>query len=164
MTLHITTTAIRAETGEPCILDTDLAAWLGLDRQTNIRQTISANYMELQAYGNLHLSRANSGQRGRPSSAYYLNEGQALVLCALSRTPKAAEVRKALIDLFMAYRAGKTVEVKQHRRKPPTTRQNSYDAAFSRNLAFLSAYRGDPEAIAELFAGMLTRLEMLEVH
>src|SRR5262249_206263 len=34
-----------------------------------------------------------------PVSGYYLNEGQALVLCALSRTPAAAAIRRELITV-----------------------------------------------------------------
>ena len=45
--------------------------------------------------------------RGRPGKEYWLNEGQALVLCALSRTPQAAAIRKQVIEVFLAYRAGR---------------------------------------------------------
>ncbi|WP_085090269.1 hypothetical protein [Azospirillum oryzae] len=37
---------------------------------------------------------------------YWLNEGQVLVICMLSRTPQAAQVRKEVIEVFMAYRRG----------------------------------------------------------
>lgn len=39
-------------------------------------------------------------------SGYHLNEGQALVICALSRTAQAATIRRALIEVFMAWRRG----------------------------------------------------------
>lgn len=119
----IPATAVHQVEDEPRVLDIDLARWLGMERVTNIRATIKANVPELWQHGGLHFARANPGARGgRPSKAYYLNEGQSLVLCALSRTPKAAQVRKALIDVFLDYRAGKSVPVKAHNRRPPSSR------------------------------------------
>ncbi|WP_454016984.1 hypothetical protein [Azospirillum sp. Marseille-Q6669] len=54
------------------------------------------------------LSRSNAIEypARRPGKAYYLNEGQALVICALSRTPQAALVRRQIIEVFLAYRRG----------------------------------------------------------
>lgn len=145
----IPTSALCAIEDEPRILDLDLAAELGIERPRDIRTTIVRNSEELEMYGAVHITATNSNslfcgskpqntnylksddnsslrhdtvnprKRGRPGKAYYLNEGQALVICALSRTEKAAEVRKALIEVFMAYRQGKTVNVKQHYRRPP---------------------------------------------
>lgn len=48
----------------------------------------------------------NIGGRGRPSSAFYLNEEQALLVCIFSETENAALVRKQVISTFMAYRRG----------------------------------------------------------
>lgn len=66
-------------------------------------------------HGNFYVANEKSGMRGRPGKAYYLNEPQALVICALSRTAKAAQVRKALIDVFMAVRRGDVVTVRNIR-------------------------------------------------
>lgn len=46
---------------------------------------------------------------------YYLNEGQTLVLCALSRAPAAAAVRRTLIEVFMAWRRGAIARPIDHR-------------------------------------------------
>ena len=85
---------------EPRIRDIELAERLEMAQPLNIRAVIAANRDELETYGSFHVANENPGtQGGRPGKAYYLNEGQALVICALSRTPKAAQVRKLLIDV-----------------------------------------------------------------
>lgn len=148
--------------GEPRIRDLDLAAWLGLGQVLNIRQVISANRNELETHGGFHVANENPGkQGGSPGKAYYLNEGQALVICALSRTDKAAQVRKALIDVFMAYRKGKLVHVNEHRRRLPNRAKPQRDT-YDSNLNFLKAFAGQPEAMLSLMAGMLARLDQLE--
>lgn len=147
---------------EPRVLDIDLAQWLGFSLPRQIRELIARNHDELTAYGSLSCRTTNPGiQGGRPGKAYYLNEGQALVICALSRTPKAAEVRKALIDVFMAYRTGKLVHVQEHRRRLPS-RHRSQPSSYESNLNFLRAFAGKPEALLDLMAGMMTRLDNLE--
>jgi hypothetical protein len=106
---------------EPRILDVMLAERLGFSRPVDIRKLISRNFSELRAYGEVYATMAQtssqlgevftqsvktSAKGGRPSTAFYLNESQALLICMFSRTPKAAQVRKAIIDVFMAYRRG----------------------------------------------------------
>lgn len=142
---------------EPRILDTDLAERLGFKRHYDIRETIARNLVELETYGALPVRHGQS--RGQKFKAYYLNEGQALVICALSRTAKAAQVRKALIDVFMAYRAGKLVHVKEHRRRLPVRHEPD---TFDSNMAFVNAFANDSAAMLELFAGTMTRLDRLE--
>lgn len=104
---------------EPRVLDTDLAESLGFGYVYDIRALILRNIRELEQHGLLPASMLHSGQRGRPAKAYYLNEAQALLICMFSRTPNAAKVRKQVIDVFRAYRAGKTVHVDEHYRRPP---------------------------------------------
>ena len=147
---------------EPRVLDLDLARWLGFTAARQIRELIARNIEELTMHGGLSCRATNPGkQGGRPGKAYYLNEGQALVICALSRTSKAAQVRKALIDVFMAYRAGKLVHVKEHRRKLPTKVEPD---TFESNMAFINAFSNNRAALLELFAGTMTRLDRLERH
>lgn len=113
---------------EPRVLDLAVAERLGMADVHKIRPLINANRTELEAYGEISARRAENADpkgRGRPGREFWLNEGQALVICALSRTPAAAKVRKAIIDVFMAYRRGQLVEaakpvtVRQHRRSRP---------------------------------------------
>ena len=90
--------------GEPRVLDTDLATQLGMARATNIRSDlISPNREELEGFGILQELAANSGQRGKPAKAFYLNRQQALLVCILSKTPRAREVRAEVIRRFDAY-------------------------------------------------------------
>jgi predicted ArsR family transcriptional regulator len=92
---------------EPRILDTDLAEALGMSRPRDIRSNlIVPNKEELETYGILRSSNANSGKRGRPSWVYHLNKDQALLVAILSRVPKAAEVRAEVIKVFNAYQKG----------------------------------------------------------
>jgi len=117
---------------EPRILDLTLAERLGYDRAAKIRELIARNRAELETYASLAPRRGQSrhadvnfphggenslalsgtapiaprrgAYRGRPGTEYWLTEGQALLICALSRTPVAAQVRRALIEVFMAFR------------------------------------------------------------
>lgn len=138
---------------EPRILDVTLAERLGFERDRNIRNIIERNQTELADYGNLLHREAKSRDligRGRPGRAYYLNEGQALVICALSRTPAAARVRRALIEVFMAFRRGEIVHVREHHRKLPTRRraEMTFDM-HAHFVGFFSAFRDQPEALAD---------------
>lgn len=101
----ITLTTINEE---PRVLDTDLAEALGMDRARNIRvNVIEPNRAELEGFGSLLARKANPGPSGgRPSTAYYLNEEQALLVCLLSRTERAKAVRAEVIRVFTAYRKG----------------------------------------------------------
>lgn len=80
---------------EPRILDTDLAERLGMKNPRKIRQNlIEANLSELQGYGEIRMELIRNGQRGRPATAYYLNEEQALLICMFSKTENAQLVRE----------------------------------------------------------------------
>lgn len=147
---------------EARIRDVDLAIRLGMVQPLNIRTVIAANRDELETYGSFHVANENPGrQGGRPSKAYYLNEGQALVICALSRTEKAVQVRKLLIDVFMAYRQGKLVHVKEHRRKPPC-RKGDDDSHFERTFETLYAFCDQPDALIQVLARCVVRLDQME--
>ena len=96
---------------EPRVRDLRLAAVLGMADLHKVRELIVANLAELKGYGEVSAQRAEtSAKGGRPGVEYWLNEPQALLLCMFSRTERAAEVRKALIDVFMAHRRGQTVQ------------------------------------------------------
>lgn len=101
----ITLTTINEE---PRVLDTDLAEALGMANPTHIRQNvILPNRAELEGFGGLAAAKRNPGPMGgRPTTAYYLNEEQALLVCLLSRTERAKAVRAEVIRVFTAYRKG----------------------------------------------------------
>lgn len=93
----------------PRVQDVVIGERLGLARPTNVRQTIEANMAELSAFGTLHAENATSAMPNGGTkfvTEYHLNEEQALLVCALSRTAKAAEVRRDLILTYTAYRRG----------------------------------------------------------
>lgn len=123
MTNFIPTTSLTVIDDEPRIRDLDLADRLGMADPHKIRTLIVSNIDELEMHGEVSARRAETSARGgRPGKAYYLNEDQALVICALSRTPKAAQIRKLIIDVFMDWRQDKLVHVKEHNRRPPAPR------------------------------------------
>ena len=96
--------------GEPRVRDVDLAERLGFADPSMLKRLIERNAGELRTYGAISVTVTENKDpkgRGRPGKVSWLNEGQALVLCALSRTPRAAAVRKQVIDVFVAYRAGR---------------------------------------------------------
>lgn len=77
-------------------------------RPRNIRpHVITPNREEFEGFGPLCSVREQTG--GRPSTAYYLNEEQALLVCLLSKTPKAKQVRAEVIRVFSAWRRGGSV-------------------------------------------------------
>ncbi len=93
---------------EPRVLDTDLAAALGMADIHKVRPLIKANISELELFGGLSALRAESSG-GRPATAYHLNEEQALLICMLSRTERAKQVRAEVIRVFTAWRRGQLV-------------------------------------------------------
>lgn len=92
---------------EPRILDLRIAERLGMGNPRSIRETIEANRAELERYGSLSVVPTNPRKKGgRPGREFYLNEPQTVLLCMLSRTERAADVRQEVIEVFMAYRRG----------------------------------------------------------
>ncbi|WP_109156461.1 MULTISPECIES: Rha family transcriptional regulator [unclassified Azospirillum] len=112
---------VTAVEGEPRVLDTELAAALGMERPRVIRELINRNAAELEGFGGLPCRTANPGpEGGRPGKAYYLNEEQALLVAMFSRTEKAKEVRATLVRVFAAYRRGDLVPAAPAFRVPQT--------------------------------------------
>lgn len=103
----LTLSDIETTADEPRILDLRVAERLGMANPHSIRETIETNRAELERYGGIsRRRRENRSRRGRPGYAYYLNEAQTLLLCMLSRTERAADVRQEVIEVFMAWRRG----------------------------------------------------------
>lgn len=97
--------AVTVLDDEPRVRDLDLAERLGFSRPRAIRQIIERNIAELETYGPLATLRGKS--RGQEFTEYYPNEGQSLCISAISNTPAAPLVRRALITTFMALRHGR---------------------------------------------------------
>lgn len=97
---------LREEGGEPRVPDRVVAQRLGYERPADIRELIERNAAELATYGEVIRTARKTPEGGRPGREFWLNEGQALVICALSRTAQAAAVRRQIIEVFMAWRRG----------------------------------------------------------
>lgn len=100
---------IHSFNDEPRVLDLRLAEALGFERSRDVRNLIKRHREELNTNGPLLQFDAmvdiGSGAK-RAVQEYHLNEAQALLVCMFSRTEKAAEVRRLLIEVFMAWRKG----------------------------------------------------------
>lgn len=100
------------EHGAPTVRDVDLGVRLGMRKPTNIRTTIEKNRDELERFGSLHAARAviEAGKGAqREGVEYQLNEEQAVLVCILSRAPRAKECRAEVVSVFTAYRRGQLV-------------------------------------------------------
>ena len=88
--------------------DLDLADQLGFDEPRKIRELIERNMKELLAFGVCPAVGQTPGPAGgRPSTEYYLNEEQALLVAVLSKAPNPPAVRAMLIRVFVAWRRGR---------------------------------------------------------
>lgn len=105
----LTVSDLQVMAAEPRVRDLELGERLGFDQPRMIRKLIARNADELGRHGSLLQSEAmiatGKGVR-RAVSEYLLNEAQALLVCMFARTPKAAEVRRQVIEVFMAWRRG----------------------------------------------------------
>ncbi|WP_315764477.1 hypothetical protein [Bradyrhizobium sp. SZCCHNR2009] len=118
---------------EPRVRDVLLAEKLGFERPRVIRELINRHQDELEAYGDLaprNTAQLRDNGASHVVEEYYLNEQQALLLCMFSRTAKAAEVRKALIEVFIAWRSGQAADPSQTR----------IDARYALDLAHAITY------------------------
>ena len=121
---------------EPRIKDIVLGERLGFNRAVKIKDIIKRNIQELQGFGAFPQigETMKVGCVNRKIMTYYLNEAQALLLCMFSRTAKAAQVRKELIDVYMTYRTRGLAKVREHYRqittaKKPRVKLNAIDIA-----------------------------------
>ena len=110
----------------PRVRDVRLGEALGFDRPRKIRDLIIANLAELNSYGSTPrrgaMIEAGKGAK-REVFEYWLSEEQALLITMFSRTERAAEARREIIRVFMAYRRGaeaQPVKVADHRRAKPS--------------------------------------------
>ncbi|CAK0739915.1 hypothetical protein CCP2SC5_1040011 [Azospirillaceae bacterium] len=82
-----------------------LAERLGMRNPHGIRQIISKNKKELEGFGGFSAKLINpTTLGGRPGREFWLNEGQALCVCILSRAPNASAVRQSVIRVYMEWR------------------------------------------------------------
>jgi len=121
MTVHLSPDDLRVLDDGPRVQDLRLAEALGFAQQRDIRKLIDRNIQELEGYGEVCATVAQThsdtgdeepkpaNKGGRPGREYWLNEEQALLLSMFARTDNAAAVRRMLIGAFLEWR-------RQHRR------------------------------------------------
>jgi len=95
--------------GEVRISDGRLAALLGYAQTRNIRKIIRTNEAELLTHGFLRRFDAKMDGRGRPEKSFMLNEAQAILVTMFSRTQRAADARRQIVQVFIAWRHGHLV-------------------------------------------------------
>lgn len=136
MNALITLNDLHVIDDEPRVQDLRLAEALGFLLPYDIRKVIRRNAAELQRYGAIFATTAKNTDprgRGRPGTEYHLTEGQALLVCMFAETERAADVRQALIEVFMAWRKGQMAP------PPATSRRDPAQDAFSRMSERLAA-------------------------
>lgn len=107
MGTDLTIRDVNEVAAEPRVADLRLAEALGFERPRAVRQLIERNAAELGGYGEIvsTVERTTDPRgRGRPGVAYWLNEGQALLVCMFSRTERAAAIRRQVIAVFLDWR------------------------------------------------------------
>lgn len=100
---------LRDFDGEARVQDLRLGEVLGYGDPKKVRQIIRRNRGELFAHGVLAQSEAKplpGSVGGRPERSFLLNEAQAVLITMFSRTERAAEARRQIVSVFLAYRRG----------------------------------------------------------
>lgn len=123
--LSLHPTDLTTYNGEPRIKDLRLAEVLDFAEKRAIRKLIKRNEPELRQHGEVcgAVQQTPLEERdtvSRPGMEYLLNEAQALVISMLARTPKAPEVRKMVIDVFMEWRRGQLAPARTSTPEPIT--------------------------------------------
>ena len=86
----------------PLVRDLELARWLEIGRDRKIRDLITRWLPELGEVCTTVVQTSDRG--GRPGREYHLTEEQALFIAAKSETPRATQLLKAMIAVFMEAR------------------------------------------------------------
>ena len=135
---------------EPRIKDLVLAERLGFAKSYNIRRLITGHEQELLRYGAIFsTAENNSGGRGRAGRAFHLNEAQALLICMLSETERAADVREEVIKVYLAWRRGDGGVAENLRRYAAKSLPSSDIARFERQPLLASALLADATIVAD---------------
>jgi hypothetical protein len=107
MNAHVTVQDLKVLDDTPRMLDLRLAEALAFSQPIDIRKLVRRNQDELAKYGEVFATVAKTTPNGgRPGEEFWLNEPQSILICMFSRTDKAAEVRREIIEVFMAWRRG----------------------------------------------------------
>ena len=150
MTKALSTKDLQLISDEPRIQDMRIGERLGMAQSRDIRKLIERNKGELETYGTLA---RHGGAQLRENGAtiavdeYYLNEQQTLLICMFSRTEKAAEVRREVISVYLAYRTGAPSRA---------------EIAGEIRMTELRPARGNPSEVISVFRNQVEILQTLE--
>lgn len=145
---------VTVEANVPRVRDVDLAVRLGYERPAKIRELIRrlVSSGSLNGFGVIPTVGQTSERGGRPATEYWLTEEQALMVVARSETPKATEILRAVIDVFMAVK-----------RSGPDAARGEL-VALSLRIAALESHRDSPwELEMKLELARLRKLKWLGV-
>lgn len=123
---------------EPRVQDLRLAERLGFKRPRVVRELIERNLEELEMHGSSAVR--HGAYRGRPTTEYWLNEAQALLVCMFARTPGAAAIRREVIEVFLAWRRGEMPPAAPMTERLTVARRKAEDLAAT--VQALEAARG----------------------
>lgn len=126
--------------GNALVSESRLATALGISHIHKVREIYRRHKDELLSYGPILTQSEEKVGKGRPKLTYLFNEEQALLICMFSRTEKAAEARRNLIEVFQAVRRGDlyTLEAMRQHRPDPFKVQAEHATQYltlARNLA-----------------------------
>ena len=109
---------------EPRISHQRLAEALGYGDASMMPRLIDRHHDALRRFGEVSVTVTETGPKGgRPGKVFWLTKRQCLFICTKSETTNATEVTIQMVEVFDAYTTGKTVTVREHRRKPPAPKQ-----------------------------------------
>lgn len=96
--------------GDARIADQHIQQVLGYARINDLQRVIKKHEVELSGYGTM-LCRTGKASSGQNKITYFLNEAQATLVCMFSRTERAAEARRLIVEVFTAWRKGQLPDV-----------------------------------------------------
>ena len=136
------------EGGEVRVLDLTLAERLGYERPRAIRDLIKRHQADLEAIGSLPHRAANPGPKGgRPTTAFYLTQAQALFILAKSETARANIELAYVVEVFTQFQQGNLVA-------KDAEAQAVLDAAEAARQAKLAKHIEEKEARRDAFLFM----------
>ncbi|MCF4098201.1 Rha family transcriptional regulator [Maritalea mediterranea] len=116
---------IEVDDSSPRIEDLNLAEALGFERERDIRRLIRGHMSELKKFGKVvctssarKSAQTPDSKGGRPARTYFLNEKQALYVCAKSNAVNAVDVTIEMVEVFFKVKTGVILKPKPSKELP----------------------------------------------
>lgn len=106
--MSLSETSLTVIEGDARIADAHIQEVLGYGRVNDLHRIIRKHEAELEGYGAL-VCRSGKASSGQNTVAYYLTEEQATLVCMFARTPRAAEARRLIVEVFTRWRRGQVL-------------------------------------------------------